>query len=114
MVHRVVDGVPGGSEAALLAVWIIGDDVDAGNLGDFVHRDMIVGDGNTLLLGEATAIAHDLSRLPHLIDHVGGILHGHAFLIELRTLAAYHVEQDAKAVELCLSLRTLFCPVLRA
>ena len=62
MVHRVVDGVPGGAETALLAVWIIGDDVDAGNLGDFVHRDMIVGDGNTLLLGEATAIAYDLPR----------------------------------------------------
>ena len=86
-------------EAALLAVGIIGDDVDAGDLRHGVHRDVVIGDGNAQLLGEATAIAYDLSRLPHLIDHACGILHGHAFLIELGALAAYHVEQDAKTVE---------------
>ena len=45
VVHRVVDGVPGGSEAALLTIGIIGDDVDAGDLRHGVHRDMVIGDG---------------------------------------------------------------------
>ena len=36
--HIVVEGVPGGTEAALLAVGVVGDDVDAGDVGHGVHR----------------------------------------------------------------------------
>ena len=57
--HVVIDSVPGRTEAALVAVGIIGDDVDAGNMGHIVHRNVVVGDASTLLLWEVTAVAGD-------------------------------------------------------
>lgn len=97
MGHIVVEGVPGGTEAALLAVGVVGDDVDAGDVGHGVHRDMVVGDATALGHGEAAAVAHHSGGSPNLVDDVLGIVFRHALLIELRTLSAYHIEQDAVA-----------------
>ena len=56
MLHIVVDGVPGGTKAALHAVGVVGDDVDAGNAGHLVHRTMIIGDATAFVLWEETAV----------------------------------------------------------
>ena len=62
-----------------------------------VHRDMVVGDATALRHGETTAVTHNCCGSPNLVDDVLGIVFRHALLIELRTLSAYHIEQDAVA-----------------
>ena len=93
--HIVVEGVPGGTEAALLAVGVVGDDVDAGDVGHGVHGDMVVGDATAFGHGEEAAVAHHSCGLPYLVDDVLGIIIRHALLIKLCALSAHHVEQDA-------------------
>ena len=95
MVHIVVDGVPGGTERTLGAVRIIRDDIDAGDLRHTIDGDMVVGDTYTLTRREETAKAYNLRSTPDLIDDATGILKGLLFLIELRTLATHHVEENA-------------------
>ena len=97
MGHIVVDGMPGGAETALLAIRIVGDDVDAGDVGNGIHGDMVVGDGITLCHREAAAITYDSGGLPYLVDDMTGVLFRHDFLIELRALSSYHIEKDAIA-----------------
>ena len=95
MGHIVVDGVLGGTERTLGAVKIIRDDIDAGDLRHTIDRDMVVGDANTLSRWEETAKTYDLRSTPYLIDDAARILKGLLFLIELRTLATHHVEENA-------------------
>jgi hypothetical protein len=95
MGHVVVDGVPGGTEGTLGTVGVVRDDVDAGDLRHTVDRQMVVCDTYSLSRREETAKANDLRSTPHLVDDAAGILKGLLFLIELRTLASHHVEEDA-------------------
>ena len=62
--HVSADRMPGGTEGTLLAIGIIRDDVDGRNACFLVHRDMVVGDGSALGLGEPAACAafHTLSN----------------------------------------------------
>ena len=57
---------------------------------------MVVGDAAAEGHGEITAVAGGMGGTPHAFDHLRGIAHRHALLMELRRLAAHHVEQDAK------------------
>ena len=108
MIHRIVEGMPRRTEDALFAIGIVRDNIDAGDLGNFVHREVIISDIATRLRGETTAVPHDLSSTPHLINNASRMLHGHALLIELSALTTYHVEQDAKTVFLdCKMDRTI-------
>ena len=110
--HIVIDGMPRRTEAALLARGVIGDDVDAGDLSHRVNGDMIIGNATALALGEETSVTHGLCRTPHLIDDAAGIMERHLFLIELRTLASHHIEEDAVAVLLGIGLWDIGSPVL--
>ena len=56
--HVVAHGVPRGAEAALGAVGIVGDDVDAGDMGHSVDGDMVVGDATAFLHGEQAAVTY--------------------------------------------------------
>ena len=112
MGHVVVDGVPCGTEAALLAGGVIGDDVDAGYLGHGVDGLVVVGDIGAGLVGEHAAEAYHLGGSPHTIDNAGGVLQRQAFLIERGALTANHVEQDAITIGLGLLLGEMGGPVL--
>ena len=111
MSHVVVDGVPGGTERTLGAVRIIRDDIDAGDLRHTIDRDMVVGDANTLSRWEETAKTYDLRSTPYLIDDAARILKGLLFLIELRTLASHHVEEDAITGLVAVNMG-IGCPIL--
>ena len=95
VLHVVADGVPRRTEVALIAVGIVGDDVDARNLGNGVDWCMVVGDVGTGLVGEHAAEAYHLGSTPYTVGHIRGVLHRHAFFEEHGALTAYHVEQDA-------------------
>ena len=112
MGHVVVDGVPCGTEAALLAGGVIGDDVDAGYLGHGVDGLVVVGDIGAGLVGEHAAEAYHLGGSPHTVDNAGGVLQRQAFFIERGALTANHVEQDAIAIGLSLLLGEMGGPVL--
>ena len=112
MGHVVVDGVPCGTEAALLAGGVIGDDVDAGYLGHGVDRLVVVGDIGAGLVGEHAAEAYHLGGSPHTVDNAGGVLQRQTFFIERGALTANHVEQDAIAIGLSLLLGEMGGPVL--
>ena len=114
MGHIVVDGVPRRSEGALLAGGVIGDDVDAGDLGHGVDGQMIVGDVGAGLHGEHTAEAYHLGGTPHTVDNARGVLLRQALFIEHGALATDHVEQDAIAIGLGLLLGEMGGPVLGA
>ena len=95
MGHIVIDGVPRRAEGTLGTVRIIGDDIDAGDLRHTIHGQMVVSDTYTFSCGEETAKAYNLRSTPDLIDDAARILKGLLFLIELRTLATHHVEENA-------------------
>lgn len=92
--------MPGRTEAALLAIGIIGNDIDARNLRHFVHGNMVVGDAPVGFIGEHTAVTHHLGGCPYLFHNVKSILPGDAFLIETRSLTAHHIEQNAETIRL--------------
>ena len=104
--------MPRGSEGALLAGGVIGDDVDAGDMGHGVDGLVVVGDVGAGLHGEHAAEAYHLGGAPHAVDNAGGVLHGETFFIERGTLAADHVEQDAIAIGFGLLLGEMGGPVL--
>lgn len=95
MLHRVVNGVPGGAEAALWAVGVEGNDVDGWYFGVLVHGNVVVGDIASVLSGEVTAIACRFGCRPNLLHDVGCILLGGQLLVEFSPLSAYHVQQYA-------------------
>ena len=52
MRHIIVDGMPRRTETTLGTSGIIRDDIDGRNLGDGIHRNMVVSNLYTLLLGK--------------------------------------------------------------
>ena len=105
MAHIIIDSVPGGAEAALGAIRIVRDNVDARNLGHTVDGDMVIGNPATRLLGEEAAVTYDLSSAPNTVDNIAGILKRHTFLIELGALATNHIEEDTIAGFVALDMR---------
>ena len=95
MIHGVIDGVPCWSERALLAVRIVWDDVDAWDACHLVHWHVVVGDANTVLLWEERAVACHAGSLPHLRYDARGLALRVVFLVELRSFATDHVEEDS-------------------
>ena len=73
VLHVVVDGVPRGTKGAGLAVGIVGNDVDAGNLCLLVDGQVVVGDLASLVFGKETAISCYAGCCPHLAYHATGI-----------------------------------------
>ena len=114
MGHVVLKRVPRRSEGALLAGGVIGDDVDAGDLGHGVDGQVIVGDVGAGLHGEHAAEAYHLGGTPHTVDNARGVLLRQALLIEHGALTTDHVEQDAIAIGLGLLLGEMGSPVLGA
>ena len=98
VLHVVVDGVPRGTEGASLAVGIVGNDVDAGNLCLLVDGQVVIGDVVALVLGKETGEACHAGCVPYLAYHLGRIVERHTLLIEAGALATNHVEKDAVAV----------------
>ena len=58
MGHIVIDGVPRGAKTAGFTVWIIWNDVDAGNLGNGVHREVVIGNTCSCVIGEEATEAY--------------------------------------------------------
>ena len=113
VVHVVADGMPRGTETALLTIGIIGNNVDTWNLGHRVDGQMVVGDITALLLGEQAAIAYFLGGTPHFINNLSCILKRHGFLKEMRTFATNHVEEDAVSRLIVFDMG-MGCPILGA
>ena len=90
--------MPRRSEAALFAVRIVVDDVDARDVSLLVDGDVVVRDTTPILGREEAAIASSAGSLPHLFHDRAGILQGIVLMIELRPLATHHVEQDGIVV----------------
>ena len=102
--------MPCRTEAALLAVGIIGDDVNCRNLRLLVDWDVVVGNHATITLREVRAITCLASRRPYLLDDRRSILLRHALTIEFGSLSSYHVEEDAIAREI--TIRLVLAPIL--
>ena len=109
VVHRIVHGVPCGCKACL---GIVSYDVDAGDAGNLVDGQMVVGDHSTIGIGEPLAIAAGMSSSPHLIHDVLGKIFRISFAMEAGILATHHIKQYAKAgIVVCRVWHT--SPILR-
>ena len=108
--HDIIDGVPGGAEVALLAVGIVGNDVDGGDIAHLGDRHMVVGNHSAVRHGERASVADGRRRVPHLVHDGLRVLSRHPLLVELGPLSSHHVEQDAKA-GLIVGLVGMVCPV---
>ena len=105
MSHIIGNGMPRGAEAALLASGIMGNDINTRNLGNRIHRDVVVGDTTTLLHGEEAAIADNGSSTPHAVDNGSGVIARHGLLVETGTLTSDHVEENAIAGSIAVTVR---------
>ena len=70
VLHSVVYGVPRRSEGASLAVGVVGDDVNGGDVEEVVDGDVVVGDISALAVNEDAAVAYALGGVPYLIDNL--------------------------------------------
>ena len=100
MLHVVADGMPCRTEAALLTVGVVVDDVNTGDAGFLVDGDMVVSNTASRIVDEQASVACGTSGLPYLLNDTTGILHGERFAVELGTLSANHVQEDTILITL--------------
>ena len=93
------------------AVGIEGDDVNRGNAGDIVHRQVVIGDESARFLHEVIAGLGQSRGIPYLRHDGLGIAQREALKVEAIVGTAHHVEEDAVARFVVGG--DVFAPVLR-
>src|SRR3712207_9418035 len=94
MVHIIGQRMPRRSEAALLTIGVIRDNIDGRNTGHLIDGNVVVGDRSAVALGEIARVAGLTGGLPYLLYYLRSVLHRHLLTIELSALPANHIEQD--------------------
>src|SRR3712207_80345 len=112
MVHIIGQRMPRRSEAALLTIGVIRDNIDGRNTGHLIDGNVVVGDRSAVALGEIARVAGLTGGLPYLLYYLRSVLHRHLLTIELSALPANHIEQDT--VTGLVTFRKMAAPVLCA